>query len=63
MKRIMADQLNNNFFKIIDMTEKNNCESYCSPEIDMILIMTEGVLANSLGEGEAGGGTDGEGWG
>lgn len=45
------------------MTEINNCESYCSPEIDMILIMTEGVLANSLGDGEAGGGTDGEGWG
>lgn len=38
-------------------------EKYSRPEIEMIQVEVEGVLAQSLGDGEAGGGTGDDGWG
>lgn len=38
-------------------------EEYSRPEIEMIQVEVEGVLAFSLGDGEAGGGTEDDGWG
>jgi hypothetical protein len=38
-------------------------ETYSRPEIEMIQVEVEGVLAQSLGDGEAGGGTGDDGWG
>jgi hypothetical protein len=60
MKKIMADQPNNkdNIMKKVQITEK-----YSRPEIEMIQVEVEGVLAQSLGDGEAGGGTEDDGWG
>lgn len=60
MKKIMADQPNDkdNIMKKVQITEK-----YSRPEIDMIQVEVEGVLAQSLGDGEAGGGTEDDGWG
>lgn len=56
----MADQPNNkdNIMKKVQITEKYSC-----PEIEMIQVEVEGVLAQSLGDGEAGGGTEDDGWG
>ena len=56
----MADQPNNkdNIMKKVQMTEK-----YSRPEIEMIQVEVEGVLAQSPGDGEAGGGTEDDGWG
>ena len=56
----MADQPNNkdNIMKKVQITEK-----YSRPEIEMIQVEVEGVLAQSLGVGEAGGGTEDDGWG
>lgn len=56
----MADQPNNkdNKMKKVQITEK-----YSRPEIEMIQVEVEGVLAQSLGDGEAGGGTEDDGWG
>ena len=60
MKKIMADQPNDkdNIMKKVQITEK-----YSRPEIEMIKVEVEGVLAQSLGDGEAGGGTEDDGWG
>jgi hypothetical protein len=60
MKKIMADQPNNkdNIMKKVQITEQ-----YSRPEIEMIQVEVEGVLAQSLGDGEAGGGTEDDGWG
>ena len=60
MKKIMADQPNNKdtIMKNVQITEKYSC-----PEIEMIQVEVEGVLAQSLGDGEAGGGTEDDGWG
>jgi hypothetical protein len=60
MKKIMADQPNNkdNIMKKVQITEK-----YSRPDIEMIQVEVEGVLAQSLGDGEAGGGTEDDGWG
>lgn len=60
MKKIMADQPNDkdNIMKKVQITEK-----YSRPEIEMIQVEVEGVLAQSLGDGEAGGGTEDDGWG
>ena len=38
-------------------------EEYSRPEIEIIQVEVEGVLAFSLGDGEAGGGTEEDGWG
>ena len=56
----MADQPNDkdNIMKKVQITEK-----YSRPEIEMIKVEVEGVLAQSLGDGEAGGGTEDDGWG
>lgn len=56
----MADQPNNkdNIMKKVQISEMYSC-----PEIEMIQVEVEGVLAQSLGDGEAGGGTEDDGWG
>lgn len=56
----MADQPNDkdNIMKKVQITETYSC-----PQIEMIQVEVEGVLAQSLGDGEAGGGTEDDGWG
>lgn len=60
MKKITEEPPNN---KMKTMKETKITEKYSRPEIEMIQVEVEGVLAQSLGDGEAGGGTEDDGWG